>query len=65
MRLKGKETLLSLEDLELLEIAFKASADAGAMNVSYIRGVYANWHQRHILTPDDYWDHEIRRDKIV
>ncbi|MBQ8908316.1 MAG: DnaD domain protein, partial [Clostridia bacterium] len=65
VHLKGREVQLSLSDVELLEIAFKASADAGAPNVSYIRGVYSNWRQKRIFTPDDYWENEVKRDHVV
>lgn len=62
VRLRGPEAELSDGDVELLEIAFKASAKSGAENVAYIRGIYERWGARGIRTPDDYWAHEAERD---
>jgi len=49
-------------DVELLEIAFKLSAEAGAQHISYIRGIYEHWGARGICSPDDYWENEADRD---
>ncbi len=49
-------------DSELIEIAFKAAAESGNMNVAYIDGIFKNWHRGGIRTIDDYWSNEADRD---
>lgn len=64
-RLRGADAELDAGDVELLEIAFKASAEAGACSVAYIRGIFDHWRANAIYTPDDYWTNEVRRDGAV
>ena len=49
-------------DSELIEIAFKAAAESGNMNVAYIDGIFKNWRRGGIRTIDDYWSNEADRD---
>ena len=53
------------DDMELLEIAFNASAEAGVCSIAYLRGVYGNWRKNGISTSDDYWNHELKRDGVI
>ena len=62
---RGREASVGEDDMELLEIAFMASADAGAHSLSYLRGVYTNWHKSGILTSDAYWENEVHRDGVL
>jgi len=61
-RQRGPNAELNDGDVELLEIAFKLSAEAGAQHISYIRGIYEHWGARGICSPDDYWENEADRD---
>lgn len=65
VRRRGGEEEMCEDDMELLEIAFGASADAGACSIAYLRGVYANWYRGGILTSDEYWENEVRRDGVI
>ena len=53
------------DDMELLEIAFNASAEAGVCSIAYLRGVYGNWRKNGISTSEDYWNHELKRDGVI
>lgn len=61
---RGVDEEMGEDDMELLEVAFMASAEAGACSIAYLRGVYANWHRGGILTSDEYWENEVRRDGV-
>lgn len=73
LRRREREVLLGLiqkqaaptrEDRdELLDIAFRASVNAGCFNLAYLSGVYGNWEARGIRTVAAYADAEFERDK--
>ena len=73
LRRREREVLLGLiqkqaaptrEDRdELLDIAFRASVNAGCFNLAYLSGVYGNWEARGIRTVAAYADAEFARDK--
>ena len=63
MRLRGGSPALNDGDIELLDIAFKYSAEAGSPNVGYIRGVFSNWKSAEVYTSEEYWEHEVQRDR--
>ena len=50
------------EDVELLEIALKAAAEAARPTLTYLRGVYRHWFRKRILSPNTYWEREVDRD---
>ena len=58
---RGEDARMGEDDMELLEIAFIASVEAGAYSLSYLRGVYGKWHENGILTSDAYWTNEVHR----
>ena len=55
------ELCLSDDDIKLLGIAFSISADAGVCNLTYIRGIFENWHENGIYTSSEYFKSEIKR----
>lgn len=57
-----EDVRLEEQDIELLDIAFSASAKAGVFSLSYIRGIFENWKAKGIKSPDEYWGSEAERD---
>lgn len=55
------ELCLSEDDIKLLGIAFSISADAGVCNLTYLRGIFENWHENGIYTAYEYFKSEIHR----
>lgn len=55
------ELCLSEDDIKLLCIAFSISADAGVCNLTYLRGIFENWHEKGIYTASEYFNSEIKR----
>ncbi len=53
---------MSDDDIEIIAYAIEAAANAGAMNVAYVRGVLKNLKARGIKNADDLWQFEADRD---
>lgn len=54
---------ITQDNHELLEEAVRSAAEAGEMNIKYVRGCFKKYRTRGIRDNDGYWAYEFQRDK--